>query len=142
MLNEPRSAESICLDILEIDSGNHEAIVTLLLAITDQFAEGMSRNVNQARELLPRIQGNYERHYYGGIICERRAKAVLNQGTPGSKYIAYKWLQEAMEHFEKAKAIQPSGNDDAILRWNTCARLIMRHKLELGQADAIEPYLE
>ena len=40
LLNDSLAAESICLDILAIDSGNVEAIVTWVLAITDQFAEG------------------------------------------------------------------------------------------------------
>ncbi|MCZ6679898.1 MAG: hypothetical protein O7E52_21910 [Candidatus Poribacteria bacterium] len=142
LLNEPRSAESICLDILEINPENHQAIVTLLLAITDQFAEGMSRNVNQARELLPRLPEEYERQYYAGIICERRAKGALNQGIPGSKDIAYKWFRDAMEHFERAEGIRPPENDDAILRWNTCARLIMRNNLEPRPEDSTEPYLE
>ena len=142
LLNEPGSAESICLDILEIDPENHEAIVNLILAITDQFADGTSMNVDPARELLPRLRDEYERHYYAGIICERRAKATLNQGIPGGKYIAYEWFHEAMGYFEKAEAIHPPGNDDAILRWNTCARLIMRNNLEPRQEDSTEPYFE
>jgi hypothetical protein len=32
-----------------------------------------------------------------------------------------------MEHFERAEVLRPPGNDDAILRWNTCARVIMRN---------------
>jgi hypothetical protein len=28
--------------------------------------------------------------------------------------------------YERAEAIRPPNNDDAILRWNACARLIMR----------------
>jgi hypothetical protein len=32
-----------------------------------------------------------------------------------------------MEYFEKASKVSPSGNDDAILRWNTCARVIMQN---------------
>ena len=142
LLNEPRSAESICLDILEVEPDNDEALVTLLLAVTDQLAEGISENVNRARELLPRLKDDYERHYYAGIICERRAKATLNQGIPGSKYIAYELFRDAMEHFDKAQAIHPPGNDDAILRWNTCARLIMQNNLEPRREDVVEPYLE
>jgi hypothetical protein len=29
-----------------------------------------------------------------------------------------------MEWFERAESISPPGNDDALLRWNTCARII------------------
>jgi hypothetical protein len=141
LLNEPRSAESICLDILEIDPQNHQAIVTLILAITDQFVQGISA-ANQVRELLPHLKDGYERHYYAGIICERQAKAVLAQETPGSKYVAYKWFRDAMEHFEKAEAIRLSGNDDAILRWNTCARLITRNNLQPRKEEPVEHFLE
>ena len=142
LLNEPRSAESICLDILEVEPDKHEAVVTLILAITDQFALTISSNVSQARDLLPRLKDAYERHYYAGIISERRGKAVFNRGLPGGKSIAYQSLRDAMSHFEKAEAVQPPGNDDAILRWNSCARLIMQHNLELRQDDTAEPYLE
>jgi hypothetical protein len=29
-----------------------------------------------------------------------------------------------MSWYEKAEKLRPSGNDDALLRWNTCARLL------------------
>jgi hypothetical protein len=32
-----------------------------------------------------------------------------------------------MNSYEKAEAIRPPGNDDSILRWNTCARFLNRH---------------
>jgi len=38
-INEPEEAESICLDILEVDADNQEVLVMLLLAITDQFGK-------------------------------------------------------------------------------------------------------
>ena len=142
LLNEPREAESICLDVLEIDPKNQKALVMLLLSITDEFGEGMSSEVKRARELLPRLRKKYERAYYAGIICERQAKAALNRGIPGFKYDAYEWFREAMESFEKAEALRPPGNDDAILRWNTCARIIMRYNLTAKREESVEPVLE
>ena len=142
LLNEPRLAESICLDILEIDHQNHEAIITLLLAITDQFGRIPSADVYEARKLLPHLINEYEQFYYGGIICERNAKAILNKGITGGNFTAYEWLRDAMNLFEKAEAIRPTGNDDSILRWNTCARLIQRNHLEPRREDYIEPPLE
>lgn len=142
LLNEPKEAESICLDVLEIDPKNQKALVTLLLSITDQFGEGMSAEVEHARELLPGLRDKYKRVYYEGIIFERQAKAILNQGTPGSKSHAYEWFRDAMDQFEKAEAIRPPGNDDAILRWNTCARLIMQNNLAPRQEDYVQPLLE
>lgn len=140
LLNEPGQAESICLDILDEDPKNDKALIILLLAITDQFG-AVSGGLNRAREILPRLQNEYEKNYYAGIICEREGMAVLHR-MKGSQFAVYEWLREAMEFYEKAEAVRPHGNDDAILRWNTCARMIMRHRLEPRNEKYIEPPLE
>lgn len=121
-LNEPREAESICRDILRIDPKHQGAVVTLLLAVTDQFGRGFELTLKDARAVLPHLRDEYDRGYYAGVICERWAKALLARGVPG-----YDWFREAMVWYEKAEPLSPEGNDDAILRWNTCARIIMRH---------------
>jgi tetratricopeptide (TPR) repeat protein len=126
LLNEPAQAESICLDVLRIDPDNQQALVTLLLALTDQLDDGPAEYARKAREVLPRLQPEYERAYYAGIICERQAGSHLHRGAPRSGSIAYELFREAMRSYEKAEAIRPHGNDDAILRWNTCARVLMR----------------
>jgi hypothetical protein len=125
LLNEPSLAESICQDILTIAPGHQQALISLLLARTDQF--GSEVTVAMAREVLSQITGDYERAYYAGIIAERDGHAHLRQGGPGSTSAAYHALREAMDHFERAEVLRPPGNDDAILRWNTCARVIMRN---------------
>ena len=140
LLNEPAEAESICLDVLNIDPGNQKALIVLLLSLTDQFEKRVS--ATEARELLPRIQGDYEKAYYAGIICERRAKALLEHGRPGSAFVAYEGLREAMTWYEQAETLRPPGNDDAILRWNACARIIMNHHLEQIPQERWEPPLE
>ena len=126
LLNEPFEAESICRDLLETDPNNQNAIVMLLLSITDQFPREHGGEIGRARELLPRLQGEYEQAYYAGIVCERRGKALLDGNAPGSGPIVYDWLHDAMEFFEQAEKLRPAGNDDAVLRWNTCARIIMQ----------------
>ena len=126
LLNEPREAESICRDILRADEGNQDALVTMLLALTDQFGKDPRVNVNHAREVLPRLSEEYAQFYYDGVICERWAKAQMEHGAPG--YVVFDWLKQAMEHFAAAEPMSPSGNDDAILRWNTCARMIRRRE--------------
>jgi hypothetical protein len=126
-LNEPLEAESICLDILATAPGNQQALITLILALTDQFGGELSRPFAHASELILRLEDEFDRNYYFGIICERRAKAHLDRGAPGSGPIAYDWLRKAMQAYEKAIANRLAGNDDAILRWNACARMIMRH---------------
>lgn len=142
LLNEPRLAESICQDILAVEPENHEAIVILLLAITDQFASGAGSNKERARALLERIKNEYERLYYAGIVWERIAKAAIDKEPPDFTHLAYDWLREAMTCYERAEAIRPEGNDDTILRWNTCVRLIERYRLEPRLEEASGPYLE
>ncbi len=127
LINDPSSAESICLDVLTVDPENQQALMTLLLAITDQFGDAPQEGVRRAREVLPRLTDEYKRFYYGGIICERCAKAQLRSGAPRSGEMAYRWLAEAMSWYEKAESQRPPGHDEAILRWNTCARLIARN---------------
>jgi hypothetical protein len=127
LINDPWSAESICHDVLTIDPGNQQALVTLLLAITDQFAEAPTEGVHRAREVLPLLHDEYKRAYYAGIICERCAKAQLRPGTFRPGELAYAWLKDAMSWYEKAEALRPPGNDESLLRWNACARLLSRH---------------
>ena len=42
LLNEPNEAESICRDILQVDPANQEALISLILALTDQMSEDTS----------------------------------------------------------------------------------------------------
>jgi len=143
IINDPSSAESICLDVLQVDPGNQEALVTLLLAITDQFTEGPTEGVHRAQELLPRLKDGYKRAYYAGIICERCAKAQLHRGTPGSGELAYDWFRQAMSWYEQAEGQRPAGNDEAILRWNTCARILARSGLPGPRTEeAAEPLVQ
>lgn len=142
LLNEPLEAESICRDILAVDSGHTGAIETLLLALTDMFAD-QSVSINEARELANGMSDEYQRAYYNGIVSERRGKAVLKKQSPGSGSAVYDWLRDAMDWFEKAQGVSPEGNDDAILRWNACARLIMRHNsISPDHEERVESMLE
>jgi hypothetical protein len=126
LLSEPGEAESICLDVLEVEPSNQEALVTMILALTDQFDTGVAVAVGRAKTAIERLEDAYARAYYSGIVAERRAKAELRYATRGAGPRAYEWLREAMDWYEKAEAIRPQGNDDPVLRWNACARLLMR----------------
>jgi tetratricopeptide (TPR) repeat protein len=141
LLNDSSAAESICLDVLEIDPTNQEALVSLLLAITDQFRHGQPEGVSRAREVLPRLTDEYERVYYAGIICERRARAHLDRDALGSAEVAAELFRDAMRWYEKAEIIRPGGNDEAILRWNTCVRMLERHE-KIPIAREYEPALD
>lgn len=143
LLNDSSAAESICLDVLDADPDNQHALVMLLLAITDQMRDGLVEGVTRSREVLPRLRDEYKRHYYAGIICERRAKAQLVRGGPRAQQVAAQWVQEAMRHYETAESMRPAGNDEAILRWNTCARLLNRgEQLHPPVDEPYEPSLE
>jgi len=141
LLNEPAEAESICLDALKIDPDNQDLLATLVLAITDQFADEPGRAAD-AWQTVAKMRDEYARLYYSGIIHERRAKALLRHHTPRGGTRAYDWLREAMLCFENAETIRPPGNDDALLRWNACARLIMRDRHLVPASDEpAEPLL-
>jgi hypothetical protein len=146
LLNEPWEAGSICRDILEADPENQEARIVLLLSLTDQFRTDGGANAKsmaRAREVVEGLSGKYERAYYSGIICERKAKVILARSGPGSGAVTYDWLRRAMEWYEKAEALQPPGNDDAVLRWNTCARIIMQDEsLRPEEGRPVAAFLE
>ena len=83
LLNEPEQAESICRDVLAVEPTNQTALVTLLLALTDQFGASSTTSVRRAEEVLAQIGDEYQRIYYAGIIRERWALALLAGGDPG-----------------------------------------------------------
>lgn len=138
LLNDPEQAESICLDVLEIDADNQKALVILILSLTDQFAaESGVRGGKRVRKLIPKLEDEYARVYYSGLICEREARAHVRR--PRSRSFAYDAFREAMDWYEKAEALRKPGNDDPLLRWNSCARTIMNEGLEPGQASGELP---
>ncbi len=126
LLNEAWQAESICRDVLRVEPDNQRALIALILALTDQFRTDMAHG-EEARALLPQLSSEYARCYYAGIICERRGMAHLTGHALGSGEVAYEWLRQAMEWYEKAEALRQPGSEDALLRWNTCARVLDRH---------------
>ena len=136
LLNEPGLAESICLDILAIVPDHQQALISLLLARTDQFQLRM--HAKAAHEALAGIKGDYERAYYEGIIWERLGNARFRNGGAGAGGSAYHALREAMDRYEKAMNVAVPGNEDAILRWNTCARVIMQNS-DIQPAPENEP---
>jgi hypothetical protein len=123
-LNEASEAESICLDVLAVAPDHQQAQIALLLALSDQFEEA-SGAATRAQQVAAGLAGEYDRFYYRGLVSERRAKVHIKRGAAGSG--AYEFLIDALDCFERAERVRPAGNDDAILRWNTCVRLLRRH---------------
>ncbi len=144
LLNEPWQAESICRDVLKVEPGHQQALLYLILSITDQFNDdnGPASSAD-AKELCTHLNSKFEQKYYRGIIAERMGKTTLLRNTPRVKYIAYEFYRTAMEFFEEAEKIQPEGNQDAILRWNACVRMIEEFKLKRSQDDhQAQPFLD
>jgi hypothetical protein len=141
-LNQPRLAESICLDVLDIDRENQKAAIVLLLALTDQFKQSSTKAAKQALELANSLKDEYSKIYYTGIIHERQGAAALSSSLPGTDFDAYMWYREAMQFYEKADEINKGENNDPILRWNTCARIIMESHLHERPSDDYQTMLE
>jgi hypothetical protein len=113
----------------------------LLLALTDQLSED-PKVFAEASKIPAQLHDEYDRAYYTGIIWERRAKAHLTHDGPVLGPQVYNWLRDAMTWYERAEAIRPAGNDDALLRWNTCARLIMHdRRLVPASEERAEPLM-
>ena len=138
LLNEPEQAESICEDILRIDPDNQDALITLILALTDRLYGPRPVHPSVPRGLLDRLTGEYEREYYAGLVWEREGIAWLRSEKPLSGRAAYDCFVRAMTHFERAEAVRPPANDDARLRWNSCARMIMSHPDVAPAPEAVE----
>jgi hypothetical protein len=143
-LNEPNEAESICLDILSVIPDHQEALKTLFLALTDKFAEyGLNPSFEQASAIINKFDGSYYRAYYSGILFERRGKFHLRQGGPGAGTAAYSWLEKSMEAFDRAIMESDPTNQDAVLRWNSCARIINNNpEIRAEEVGRSEMYLD
>ena len=140
LLGEPWQAESICEDILRIDERNQDALRGLLLALTDQFGE--SAPAARALEATAQLESEYDRAYYEGIVHERAGHANLRRGVQECAYVAYECFRRAMRLFERAEQLRQAGNDDALLRWNTCARMLMRYReLRPRPEEVLEPVM-
>jgi hypothetical protein len=142
LLNEPSAAQSICLDILEVDPDHQEALVIIVLAMTDRLTRDYSIGDSQIQTYLSRISDEHQRAYYTGIIFERRAKALLNKNSNGNEATIFELFRQAMEWFEKAEELSSDQNDNAILRWNQCARIIDSNNLAPQERSHDFDYLE
>lgn len=134
LLGEPNEAESICLDILDIDPANRQARISLVLALTDEIHQEED-SFDRAMEAISSLESPYDRAYYSGIAWERRAKALVRSNQWVASGYVYHWIVKALDSFEEAERLRPQGNDSSILRWNACVRFLERHK-------ELEPHTE
>lgn len=135
-LNQAEEAESICRDVLAVDPENQMALRLLGLTITDQFKGAISDGFREAQSCFEKLSSPYERSYYQGILHERRAKAQLRAGHLAHSLLAS--FENAMRCFEEAEKIRPAENDDALLRWNRCLRLMQSIPELTSEAEAFD----
>lgn len=121
-LNEPEESESICRDILAVDSHQQMALRLLGLSMTDQFCGADTDRYHEVEEIFRKLTDRYEQLYYTGLLNERRAKIQLRCGQPPHALLPL--FERALHCFGEAEKIRPAGNDDSILRWNRCVRLL------------------
>ena len=120
-LNQPAEAESICRDVLAVDRDNQLALRILGLALSDQLDASGAR-VRETQQVFARLRDPYERAFYEGIACERQAKVQLDARLPF--YSVRPLFEQALACYAQAESLRPAGNDDAILRWNSCVRTL------------------
>jgi hypothetical protein len=136
LLGEPDEAESVCLDILQVDPGNQEALISLILALSDQFKSERRPRVEVAQRYVAALTDEYQRRYYRAVVLERDAMAQFGRDTP--PVIVFLRFCEAMDAYEAAAAVQPPGEDSPALRWNACLRAIRRRQLKPGLEETYE----
>jgi hypothetical protein len=138
-LNEPEEAESICRDILTADPQHMLGLRTLGLSITDQFEGKPTDRYAEVEKIFQSLKDPYEKLYYTGLLCERRVKAQLGAGR--SPHTLLPLLEQALQCFAEAEKVHPPGNDDAILRWNRCVRLLQSQPdFELEESASLEAW--
>jgi hypothetical protein len=130
LLGEPDEAESVCLDILQVDPENQDAKVDLILAISDQFGRERRPRVDMAMKVVNELTDEYQHRYYEAVVLEREARAHLDLDTP--PVLVFLRYCEAMDRFASAAAIRPVGDDSSVVRWNACVRAIRRRQLQPG----------
>ena len=73
--------------------------------LPDQFGQQrFSVGENRCEDFVARLRDEYERAYYAGVVCERRAKAAFGRHMGAA--VAYEWFQEAMQWYEKAETMR------------------------------------
>ena len=138
LLNQPWEAESIYLDVLQVDPDNQEALVGLVLALTDQFEPDGLRACSPRRARCCRASATTTSAPTTPGSSASAAPRRSSMGpSSGAGAMAYELLREAKGWYEQAEPLRPPGNDDVLLRWNACARLLMRFPQVAAAPEAI-----
>ena len=139
---QSQTCESICLDVLQAEPGNQEALRLLVLSHADRFDAESTEHEMAARDAQSRLTGEYDRAFYDAYILHRSAQVAIASGSPSSARVVYALLARAMASYEDAERSRPEGNDDAILLWNACQRLMQATPhASLRETQAFETYI-
>ena len=139
LLNDAEQAESICLDILAVDPGDEQALVVLILAITDQFGRSGGPSVNVAlAEYLKRARRPVPAQLLRGPGRRAQARGPRSASQSGSSF-AYDGFADRDGVLREGERHPPADDDEAILRWNACVRTIERAHLEPRPAEDRAP---
>jgi tetratricopeptide (TPR) repeat protein len=133
-LNQPTEAESICHDVLAIDPSNQTARRILGLALTDRFTPSSGPLFAEADHIFSQLRDPFECAFYRGLACERQAKTQLNAGIP--LYAVRPLFEQALALYTEAEGLRPAGNDDPILRWNSCVRALQAASVAAAEHKA------
>ena len=114
-----------------------------MLAITDQFELGRGEDLKRAEAAAGLLKDPYKSAYYRGIVCERWAKSLLKRNVPRGEEMAFEFVDRAFGYYAAAEKLRAPGNDEAILRWNACVRLLAANpKVRARGREEYEPALE
>ena len=131
-LMEPEIAESICLDVLHVQPDNQDVLVIYILALLDQIPHPETQiEVKSIERIIDKLNSEYQRYYYSGLLHERMARYMITQTMSHS--FAYDYFYQALRCYYQAQKIIPAQNEEAILRWNSCIRTIEKEKLKPRQ---------
>ena len=78
-LLEPDLAISICLDVFAVDQSNQEALVIYILSLTDLYSHDVKVDQEKILSAINRLNSDFERNYYIGLMHERKARSYLNK---------------------------------------------------------------
>ncbi len=131
-LLEPDLAISICLDIFAIEKNHQETLVVYILAFTDTFSKpNIKTSDKKIKQAITELKNDYQQNYYTGIFQQKKARSLTSHAMSGS--FAYHLLLEAIANYETTDKLSQADNDDAILRRNSCVRIIQDEHLQLRQ---------
>ena len=85
LLNEPEQSESICEDVLARRPGQPRRARHADPGASPTAFRSRPQAAGRAMELVAGLPSEYERHYYAGLVAERRARAVLSHGGMGGR---------------------------------------------------------